>query len=109
MTLRARLITIGAVFSLLFVPAAAAESGARASSSQRGVVAFVSDRDSTATVINDDIYLLHPASKRVDRVTTDEAVDWWPALSPDGRSLAWLKIPVVAPNNPVIADAALYV
>ena len=42
-------------------------------------------------------------------MTTDEAVDWWPALSPDGRSLAWLKIPVVPPNTPVIDDAALYV
>ena len=109
MTRAKYLITAVATASLFLAAPAVADSGAGARSDPPGAIAFVSDRDSTVTVTNDDVYLLHAGSKQVDRLTTSSAADWWPALSPDGRSLAWLKIPVEEPNTPVVGDAVLSV
>lgn len=57
-----------------------------------GIIAFVSDRDSTADAVVDEVYLLDPRTGSVDRATEDlPGFERWPTISPDGRSLAWVR------------------
>ena len=58
-----------------------------------GAIAFVSDLDSTAQAVTDEIYLIDPTTRRVHRLTDDlPGVERWPTVSPDGRSLAWVRV-----------------
>ena len=59
-----------------------------------GGIAFISDRDSTATTVIDDVYLLDPASGITHRLTNGPEIESMPALSPDGKTLAFTYIPV---------------
>ena len=59
-----------------------------------GVIAYVSDRDTPAdaTEFIDEIYLLDPQTRAVQRLTYDvPGVERWPTIAPDGRSLAWVR------------------
>ena len=59
-----------------------------------GGIVFISDRDSTATTVIDDVYLLDPASGITRRLTNGPDIESMPALSPDGETLAFTSIPV---------------
>jgi Tol biopolymer transport system component len=50
-----------------------------------GRIAFTALKDGTG-----DLYLYHLADGRIERLSTDDAADWAPAWSKDGR-LAWIK------------------
>jgi hypothetical protein len=59
-----------------------------------GVIAYTSDRDTPAdaTEFVDEVYLLDPQTRAVQRMTYDRpGVERWPTVSPDGRSLAWVR------------------
>jgi TolB protein len=58
-----------------------------------GAIVYVSDRDSTnADDPIDEIYLIDPRARSLDRLTYDlPGVERWPVVSPDGRSLAWVR------------------
>jgi Tol biopolymer transport system component len=77
-------------------PASAVPSGSGVADHQRprgyGVLAFLSDRDSTADAANDDIYVTTDLGRTVVRATTDPGLDEFPAVSADGRYLAWTSI-----------------
>ncbi len=94
---------------LLLTLPVSAQSDTVKTSQTSGAIVFTSDRDSTAAATFDDIYLLRPGSERVDRLTADLDVDDWPTLSPDGRSLAWLKIPLDDNGVARIAETTLNV
>ncbi|HSU34118.1 MAG TPA: hypothetical protein VLJ88_00515 [Propionibacteriaceae bacterium] len=106
MTRLGRLVaaTLFVVASIVIANPDPAHSGARGG----GAIVFTSDRDSTPPAIDDDIYLLRPGSPRVHNLTDDVSADQWPALSPDGRSLAWVKFPLDAAGQVVITEAELY-
>jgi len=58
------------------------------------VIAYTSDRDTPAdaTEFVDEVYLLDPQTRAVQRMTYDRpGVERWPTVSPDGRSLAWVR------------------
>jgi Tol biopolymer transport system component len=91
-----RLCAAGAVLGLIM---AALTTTAEASRGQwESAIAFVSDRDSaSAGAVIDEIYLLDPRTGEIQRVTYDlPGVERWPTISPDGRSLAWVRWPVEA-------------
>lgn len=86
-----RLWALGAVLVLVLVaPVSPAEARPR---QDAGPIAFVSDLATTsADAVVDEIYFLDPQTRHIDRVTYDlPGVERWPTVSPDGRSLAWVR------------------
>ena len=72
--------------SLLVVVAAAPTRAAFPGNN--GPIAFVSDRDSTTT-LNDEIYLTDEHGTPAVRLTTHPATDTTPAVSPNGKQVAF--------------------
>src|SRR5215211_8740312 len=72
--------------SLLVVVAAAPTRAAFPGAN--GPIAFVSDRDSTTT-LNDEIYLTDEQGSSVVRLTSHPATDTQPAISPNGKQVAF--------------------
>jgi TolB protein len=107
MTRLGRLVaaTLFVVASIVIADPGPAHSNARGG----GAIVFTSDRDITVTPVDDEIYLIRPGSPRVHRLTDNVSVDQWPALSPDGRFLAWVKYPLNDAEQVVTTEAELYV
>jgi Tol biopolymer transport system component len=57
---------------------------------RQGFIAFVSDRV-RVPAINDDIWIMEPRTRAVFQMTSDPAPEQWPAISPDGRQLAFIR------------------
>ena len=72
-----------------------------------GGIVFISDRDSTATTVIDDVYLLDPGSGITHRLTNGPEIESMPALSPDGKTLAFTYIPVAEDGSLNLAGAEL--
>lgn len=72
-----------------------------------GSIVFISDRDSTATVVIDDVYLLDPVSRITHRLTEGPDIESMPALSPDGQTLAFTYIPVLPDETLNVNEAEL--
>lgn len=89
-----RVAAIGAALGLVL--AAYPEPAQAHDHRDPGAIAFISDRDSTADTVIDDVYLLNPRTDQVLRVTNNSDVESFPTVSPDGRTLAYLVIPIVA-------------
>ena len=53
-------------------------------SSLSGFIAFTSERDGT-----DDIYIMAADGSNVRKLTETDQNEWWPAVSPDGRTLVF--------------------
>jgi Tol biopolymer transport system component len=53
------------------------------------LIAFVSDRDSTPGTINDEIYVAHHDGSDPRRLTNNPATDQFPAVSPNGKEIAF--------------------
>ena len=105
-----RRLTPALAFALVLlgtVAAAPAEAGPRR---DRGLIVYVSDRDSTsADAVVDEVYGLDPRTGAVTRLTYDlPGIERWPTVSPDGRSLAWVRWVVDADGVPRQDQAALY-
>jgi Tol biopolymer transport system component len=45
------------------------------------------------TLYNVDVYVKMVGSSEVHRLTTEPAEDWWPSWSPDGRLIAFVRMP----------------
>jgi Tol biopolymer transport system component len=56
---------------------------------ENGWIAFVSDRDSPRPALNDDIYVTDEHGSAPIRLTTDPATDQFPAVSPNGKEIAF--------------------
>jgi Tol biopolymer transport system component len=102
-------LAVAAVVPLVLVPfgfpaahatAAADPAGGRhaAASGERGAmpgaIVFVSDPDSTAETVVDDVYMMKPRSRVTYRLTDDLDVEWFPSISPDGKWLAFTHLPL---------------
>ena len=89
------LAVLGLLAGGVLLPAAAAAT----QQPVNGVIAFVSVRDaSDATVGVDDIYLTPDSGGPVARVVADPGDDEFPAISPDGKWLAYTS-DVAAPGH----------
>lgn len=74
-----------------------------------GKIAFVSDRDSPLPVINDDVYVTDETGAPPIRLTSDPALDRQPAVSPNGKEIAFFSTrPHGDPLNPQ-RDSEIYV
>jgi Tol biopolymer transport system component len=84
------LIASAALFAVGLVALAGAATRAEAGfPGANGPLAFVSDRDSPRPVINDDIYVTDETGSDAIRLTTDPGLDQFPAVSPNGREIAF--------------------
>ena len=91
-----RLAAAALVLIPLGPPAAHAGPGA---GGMPGAIAFVSDRDSPAGTVIDDVYVRTP--RATHRVTRDADVEWFPSIAPDGRWLAFGHVPTGTGPNPL--------
>jgi TolB protein len=102
------LLLAGAAAMILLLAAAGrpAEAGFPGAN---GPIAFVSDRDSPLPVINDDIYVTDETGPTPIRLTSDPALDRQPAVSPNGKEIAFFSTrPHGDPLNPQ-RDREIYV
>src|SRR5829696_7869669 len=83
----ARVVVAGMLAASLLVVVAAAPTRA-AFPGANGPIAFVSDRDST-TALNDEIYLTDEQGSSTVRLTNHPATDTTPAVSPNGKQVAF--------------------
>ena len=84
------LIATGALVAAgLFALALAATRARAGFPGANGPIAFVSDRDSPPPVINDDIYVMDETGASPIRLTSDPALDRLPAVSPNGKEIAF--------------------
>ena len=83
----ARVVVAGMLAASLLVVVAAAPTRA-AFPGNNGPIAFVSDRDST-TALNDEIYLTDEHGAPAVRLTNHPATDTTPAVSPNGKQIAF--------------------
>lgn len=96
-----RLLTAVAALGLVWTAqTTTADAAPHARSS--GVIVYVSDQDSTsADDVIDEIYAVDPQTRDITRLTYDlPGVERWPVVSPDGRSLAWIRWEVDANGVP---------
>src|SRR5215204_5409062 len=83
----ARVIAAGVLAAGLLVVAATPTQAAFPGNN--GPIAFVSDRDSTTAAVNDEIYLTDEHGTPAVRLTTQPATDTAPAVSPNGKQIAF--------------------
>ena len=74
-----------------------------------GPIAFVSDRDSPRPAINDDIYVTDETGAPAIRLTSDPAVDQFPAVSQNGKEIAFARTRSTAEFPNLEGDSELYV
>ena len=68
----------------------AVESPAAAAPKRASGIVFISDRDSPPGQVIDEVYFYDSTTGRTSRVTTNDVVESFPVLSPDGRYLSYL-------------------
>jgi Tol biopolymer transport system component len=80
------------VVAILALAAAASTPASAAFPGANGPIAFVSDRDSpVGGPVNDDIYVTDETGSQARRVTSHVAVDTFPAVSPNGKEVAFIS------------------
>ncbi len=72
-------------------------------------IVFWGDRGSPPEAPADRVFVLEPATGAVTQLAgDDESVARMPALSPDGRQLAWVRLPLTSDGAPDPSAAAVY-
>jgi len=96
--LKLSLVAAATILAISLLVLVAADKPAKAAfPGENGLIAFMSDRDSTIDAdgnvlqLNDDIYVMNPDGSQPTRLTTDPAIDQLPAVSPNGKKVVFVS------------------
>jgi Tol biopolymer transport system component len=96
--LKLSLVAAATILAISLLVLVAADKPAKAAfPGENGLIAFMSDRDSTIDAdgnvlqLNDDIYVMNPNGSQPTCLTTDPAIDQLPAVSPNGKKVVFVS------------------
>ena len=109
---RASVLIAAALLAAVLLVVVATEKPAKAAfPGKNGLIVFTSDRDSTETAVNDRIYAMNSDGSNPIRLTTTTypAADQYPALSPDGTKVAFVRFGDLSTSSTALSTTEIYV